>query len=72
MGSGAMAKVWCVQHRDGWCAINTGKPFKDGKDQVYTKCRHWIIFPWGKEQCEPTCFECIEAIEPTKAHALLS
>jgi hypothetical protein len=63
-----MTAVWCVKHRDGYCAIRTGKPFKEGKDQVFTKCQHWIIFPWGCEEREPTCLECLEILETAKGH----
>lgn len=50
-------KVWCVRHREGWCATATGKSFKEEQGTVKTKCRHYVIMPLGCEFRVPTCTE---------------
>jgi len=54
-----MKKLWCVQHRDGWCVTNSqprGVPRE--RDAVKTKCGYWVTLPWGIAKRTPTCQEC--------------
>ena len=52
--------VWCVRHRDGWCACES-EP-KEGETNVPTKCDHFIWLPMGFEKREPTCPDCLKAL----------
>lgn len=51
--------IWCVKHRDGWCATDTGKAFKEGVFTVKTMCQHHVCMPYGCEYREPTCKQCL-------------
>lgn len=53
-----MSAVWCVRHRDGWCATKDGRKHDDAENNVATKCEHFVVLPWGAEKREPTCNEC--------------
>jgi len=50
--------VWCVGHRDGWCATKNGKSFPESQDHVKTACGKVVTLPLGCEQRIPTCQEC--------------
>lgn len=56
-------KVWCVRHRDGWCAASrqSRKP-AEGTNSVPTKCKHFVILPGGIDRRVPTCEECLEVL----------
>jgi hypothetical protein len=62
------ARRWLVQHRDGWCATKTGMRPAGAAESVPTLCGHVIVLPWGYDQGEPDCPECLAAIQ-TKAAA---
>jgi hypothetical protein len=51
--------VWCVRHKDGWCATKRNRKPGEGRDSVETRCNHFVTLPWGYEQREPTCEECL-------------
>lgn len=51
-------KVWCVQHRTGWCAARRNVKPKEGVNSVPTLCGFHITLPWGFKQRTPTCKEC--------------
>ena len=53
-----MKDVWCVEHRDGWCAANPNRRFPDGALNVWTKCGHVVTLPYGCEKREPDCEDC--------------
>jgi len=51
-------KVWCVQHRDGWCAVKDNtKPYEDDNN-IPTECGHFVVLPFGIKKRKPTCSEC--------------
>ena len=56
------SRVWCIRHREGWCATATGKPSKDGSDNVATVCQHFVIMPGGCKVCKPDCPECLRIL----------
>lgn len=53
-----MKKVWCVQHREGWCATKTREAPDLDSTSVETLCDHTVILPWASELCAPTCRDC--------------
>jgi pyrimidine deaminase RibD-like protein len=55
--------VWCVKHRDGWCATKSGRRYAEGITNAPTKCKHYVTLPCGYERRVPTCVECIEAMK---------
>jgi hypothetical protein len=55
--------VWCVKHRNGWCATATGKSYTPDAVNVRTLCKHSVCLPGGAAIRIPTCVECIEAIQ---------
>jgi hypothetical protein len=55
--------VWCVRHRDGWCATKTGKPHQEDATSVPTRCGHHVVLPMGSTRHVPTCVECIETMK---------
>lgn len=57
-----LGDVWCVKHRDGWCATATGKQHSADALNVRTVCQHSIVMPCGSERRVPTCVECIEKL----------
>lgn len=54
---------WCVQHRDGWCAVKTGMRPAEAAASVQTKCGHFVVLPMGAEQTDPDCPDCIAALK---------
>lgn len=57
-----MNAVWCVQHRDGWCATRSGaKPSADAWKDA-TACGCWVTMRMGSEIREPDCEECHAAL----------
>ena len=57
-----LAPVWCVKHRDGWCATKDGKPHDEDGWNIPTKCGQYVVGPIGSEKRIPTCVECIEKL----------
>lgn len=55
-------KVWCVRHRDGWCATATGKKARDSALSVKTKCGNSVILHWGSQERQPNCPECLSEL----------
>jgi len=53
-----MRRVWCVRHRDGWCATKRGRRPDPDAIQDETRCNHFIVMRWGSEKREPDCPEC--------------
>ena len=51
-------KPLCVQHRDGWCAVD-GELDNDDPLTVLTVCDMTILLPLGIEDREPDCVECL-------------
>jgi len=66
-------KVWCVQHRHGWCACKKNEnPGEDlNNDVVATLCDHFITFPLGWEKRIPTCPSCLNEDIKIKELSLL-
>jgi hypothetical protein len=62
-----MIKVWCVKHNSGWCAAKQNRKFSDRAFSVPTKCGYFVALPWGCEEREPTCLDCLEILEPAAA-----
>lgn len=54
--------VWCIQHRDGWCARKHNKRYRSGAS-VPTLCDHFVTFPMGCEKRLPDCPECLAVME---------
>lgn len=54
---------WCVRHRDGWCAAEVNRPFREGTDWVPTRCGYGVCLPGGNERREPDCPECLETLK---------
>jgi hypothetical protein len=54
-----LKEVWCVKAKDGvWCAVAGGlKPAEDASN-VPTRCRMFVVLPWGSEKRVPTCPAC--------------
>ena len=57
MQNGQEIEVWCVHHRDGWCATAPNRKHGD-VDYAKTKCGHVVTLPWGFERRVPDCCEC--------------
>lgn len=60
------APVWCVQHRDGWCACARNRKPRDTSDAVRTRCKHVVMFPHGSALRQPTCPDCYGAPNPKR------
>jgi hypothetical protein len=56
------AAVWCVQHREGWCACYTNQRPSEGQDNVPTLCAHYVWGPFGFKRRRPTCPACLELL----------
>ena len=57
-------KRWCVRHRNGWCAaLEEGALPEDMADNVDTLCGMVVVLPFGFEEREPTCSECLKIME---------
>ena len=56
--AGEPSKVWCVQHRAGWCATKDGKKPAETENNVPTRCGFFVVLPWGFERRVPTCTDC--------------
>lgn len=57
-----MGNVWCVRHRDGWCAVaGNMKPAEDASS-IHTACDHYVVLPLGTSKRHPTCDECLAAL----------
>ena len=53
-------KPWCVEHRDGWCAMMQQHGPRDiNAMSVETCCKHWVTLPFGRERRKPTCPDCL-------------
>ena len=50
--------IWCVRHKDGWCAVDNRKRFKESDSSVKTACGMVVTLPLGCEYRIPTCQEC--------------
>jgi hypothetical protein len=51
-------KVWCVGHKEGWCATKDSNRFPDSQDHIKTACGYVVTLPLGCEYRVPTCPEC--------------
>lgn len=55
--------MWCVRHKDGWCAANARKRKPNpAAFKIKTRCAHYVTLPLGVEQRLPTCKECLRAL----------
>lgn len=54
-----MKKVWCVRHRDGWCAVRGNFEFPEEITSVETVCLHFVTLPGGCEKRLPDCQQCL-------------
>ena len=57
-----MIEVWCVRHRDGWCACEPNRKPKETENNIPTKCDHFVFGPMGIEKREPTCPDCLKVL----------
>lgn len=57
-----MPKTWCVQHRDGWCAIDPPSDPGPNPLGVFTKCEMTIVVTLGVEMRDPDCAECLAVL----------
>ena len=48
-------EVWCVRHRDGWCATKGGKRYAVSAASVPTRCGMFVTGPGGMERRTPDC-----------------
>ena len=55
-------KVWCVEHRAGWCAVKGNIPYAKESTNVPTECYPFVIMSYGITQREPTCKICREKL----------
>lgn len=53
-----MKPVWCVEHKDGWCAIKLNYKPPEDANNVPTRCNHFVVLPTGFAKRQPTCDEC--------------
>ncbi len=51
--------VWCVQHRDGWCATADGAAPADDATSVKTACGYFVTLPFGSKRRKPDCQDCL-------------
>jgi len=62
--------VWCVQHRDGWCATKSQpKNTPRYQDHVKTLCAYVVTLPFGFARRAPTCKDCLERLNKEDGHA---
>lgn len=54
-----MAKVWCVKHRDGWCAVEGNYEPEEGSWSVPTVCGYGVTLPFGYDHRAPDCTDCL-------------
>jgi hypothetical protein len=54
--------VWCIRHKNGYCASNTPDQEPVYKDSMATLCSHFITLPTGIRKGMPTCAECLKAL----------
>lgn len=59
-------RVECVQHRDGWCAVKPDRGLDPDATTDETVCDHIVIMRLGSRKRQPTCHECIVALEATR------
>lgn len=53
------APRWCVQHRQGWCALADGQePWKE-LDSAPTLCGHFVWAPGNYKERVPDCVMCL-------------
>jgi hypothetical protein len=55
--------IWCVQHRDGWCATKGGAEPSEKADYDPTACGDVVTLRIGSAVREPDCGECRKALE---------
>lgn len=63
-------KVWCVQHRDGWCAVKGNYRPSELDAQVPTCCQMFVTLPLGIERRMPTCFQCHTQLPKRKVKSM--
>ena len=51
--------VWCVQHSEGWCAVQKNIIPLESANNVPTRCGGFIILPFGFQKQVPTCPDCL-------------
>jgi len=54
--------VWCVRHRDGWCACRQNRRYREETVNVPTLCDHFVVLHNGIEKRVPTCPECLKLL----------
>jgi len=52
--------VWCVKHREGWCATKGGRRPDPKALSDATRCGSQVIARWGGEKRIPDCEECLK------------
>lgn len=62
-------KVWCVRHRDGWCATRGNYEPDEGVGSVPTVCGWFVNLPGGIDKRQPDCRDCLAALaKPANQH----
>ncbi len=59
-------KRWCVKARDGWHFAVPNKPWPDGENNIKTACGSVVILPYGCENRDTTCKDCLDAAKAKK------
>lgn len=54
--------VWCIRHKDGYCASKTPSTMPEEADSLPTLCDHFITLPTGIRRGMPTCGECLKIL----------
>ena len=52
------SRVWCIQHRDGWCASFRGHEPSESAMRDKTACGMFVLLRLGSEKRVPTCRHC--------------
>lgn len=60
--NGGFALVWCVESKDGWCAVADGRCPEEGSVSVQTACGQFVTLPFGFDLHEPDCENCRAAL----------
>ncbi len=54
--------VLCVEHRQGWCAVESKAKLSEVSVNVPTRCGMFVTLPYGFQKRLPTCKECLGKI----------
>ena len=60
--------MWCIEHRDGWCAVKGNYKPEETVDNVPTVCDYYVVLPFGIKYRTPTCMECKSKIKQYESY----